>query len=81
MREASKELDFERAITLREEIKELKNSEVTLKEEVKNLSNKYLDKAKTQKELLPIAIVTLILGNMVSGILMLVMKDEDLINN
>ena len=38
------------------------------------------DGAKTQKELLPIAIVTLILGNMVSGILMLVMKDEDLIN-
>ena len=45
------------------------------------ISNVLLDKAKTQKELIPIAIVTLILGNMVSGILMLVMKDEDLINN
>ena len=45
------------------------------------ISNKMLDKAQTQKELIPIAIVTLLLGNMVSGILMLVMKDEDLINN
>ena len=45
------------------------------------ISNKMLDKAQTQKELIPIAIVTLLLGNMVSGILMLVMKDEDLVNN
>ena len=45
------------------------------------ISNVLLNKAKTQRELLPIAIVTLLLGNMVSGILMLVMKDEDLINN
>ena len=45
------------------------------------ISNKMLDKATSQRDLIPIAIVTLLLGNMVSGILMLVMKDEDLVNN
>ena len=38
-----------------------------------------LSKATTKKELAAIAIVTLILCNMISGILMLCMKDEDLV--
>ena len=44
-----------------------------------SISNYKLKTTKTQKELVPIAIVTLILGNMISGILMLIMKDSDLL--
>lgn len=44
------------------------------------ISNQRLKIIKTQKELLPISIITLILGDLVSGIMMLIMKDEDLAN-
>lgn len=44
------------------------------------IANNKLKTATLVKDLLPLAIVTLILGNMISGIIMLIMKDEDLLN-
>ena len=44
------------------------------------IANNKLKTATLVKDLLPLAIVTLILGNMISGIMMLIMKDEDLLN-
>ena len=43
------------------------------------IANNKLKTATSTKDLLPIGIVTLILGNMISGIMMLIMKDEDLL--
>ena len=43
------------------------------------IANNKLKTALSTKDLLPIGIVTLILGNMISGIMMLIMKDEDLL--